>query len=120
MIHSVNHKINLIYEYGRLKVKCSLINTWSVEGLATTQRSLIDVWSIEHDFFVNKMFDKNYKHNFHGLFWEWTAALNSQDNFSSDISEASDDSDKDKSYNPPVSGNNQSDTDLDSEYGKSC
>ena len=80
-------------------------------------------------FFVNKMFDKNYKHNFHGLFWEWTDAMNSQDIrdaledtniFSSDISEASDDSDKDKSYNPPVSGNNQSDTDLDSEYGKSC
>ena len=55
------------------------------------------------------MFDKNYKHNFHGLFWERTAAMNSQhildaledtEIFSSDISEASDDSDKDKSYNP--------------------
>ena len=64
MIHSVNHKINLIYEYGRLKVKCSLINTWSVEGLATTQRSLIDVWSIEHDFFANKMFDRQVSYEF--------------------------------------------------------
>ena len=41
------------------------------------------------------------------------------DIFSSDILEASDDSDKDKTCNPPVTGNNQSDTDPDSEYGKS-
>ena len=63
---------------------------------------------------------KNYKHTFHGLFRERTAVMNSQDIrdaledteiFSSDISEASDDSDKDKTYNPPVTGNNQSDTD---------
>ena len=79
-------------------------------------------------FCVKKKFDKNYKHNFHGLFWERTAAMNSQDIpdaledteiFSSTISEASDDSNKDKAYNPQVTGNNQSDTDSDSKYGKS-
>ena len=71
-------------------------------------------------FCVKKKFDKNYKHNFHGLFWERTAARNSQDIhdaleytdiFSSDILEASDDSDKNQTYNPPLSSNNQSDTD---------
>ena len=46
-------------------------------------------------------------------------ALEDTEIFSSDISEASDDSDKDKTYNPPVTGNNQSDTDSDSKYGKS-
>ena len=79
-------------------------------------------------FCVKKKFDKNYKHNFHGLFWDRTAAMNSQDIryaledtdiFLSDISGASDDSDKDKTYNPPDSGKQKSDTDSDSEYGYS-
>ena len=77
-------------------------------------------------FCVKKMFDRNYKFNLHGLFREQTAAMNSKDIceedmdiFSSAISEASDHSDKVKSYYPPVSGNNQPDTDLDTKYGKS-
>ena len=46
-------------------------------------------------------------------------ALEDTEFFSSDISEASDDSDKDKTYNPQVTGNNQSNTVSDSKYGKS-
>ena len=41
------------------------------------------------------------------------------DIFISDISEASEHSDKDKSFYPPVTGNNQPDTDLDTECCKS-
>ena len=46
-------------------------------------------------------------------------ALEDTDIFLSNISGASDDSDKDKTYNPPDSGKQKSDTDSDSEYGNS-
>ena len=77
MINSSNDKIYLIYEYGRLKVKCSLIDVLSVEGLAIP-------FNNRHMTFCVK-----------------------KDIFSSDISGASDDSDKVNSYDSPVSGNSQ-------------
>ena len=46
-------------------------------------------------------------------------ALKRTDNFSSDISGASDDSDDDKTYHPPDSGKEMSDSDSKIEYGNS-
>ena len=79
-------------------------------------------------FCVKKRFDKNYIHNFHGLFRERRAAMNSQeirdalnntDIFLSDPSGASDDSTEDKTYKPPDFRKQEADTSSDSEYGKS-
>ena len=77
MIYSSNHKIILIYKYGRLRVKCRLIEVLPVMGLAI-------LFNNRHMTFCVK-----------------------KDIFSSDISGASDDSDKVNSYNSPVSGNSQ-------------
>ena len=91
MIHS--WKQNLIYEYGRLKVKCSLIDVLSVEGLANRRLSG-KTWLFyvkkSSTLIINLIFIP-YLDSHHELPGHPCDALEDTAIFSSNISEASDD-----------------------------